>query len=393
MAHSEPVKIVVVGGSFAGITIINTLLASIESSRKNIQITLIERRDARHHSVGAFRALVDEQYSERIWIPYTNLFPADSPHKIIQDRLVEVHHDHIVLVSGESVAFDYLALCTGSSNPSPAKFNVDSSQEAKAITNQARADLKKSKNIVVVGGGACGVEFAGEIKTAFPDKNVTLLHATSTLVDYPGYADNLKSLALTHLTNLGVEVILNEKATIEDLDYDHAIQVAPRSIRTHSGKIVESDMQFLSVGIRVDTSYMSTLKPVGQPNFDPQTLINPHTHTIKVQSTHQVNDFDNIFAVGDCSDFSKVPTAAGCSFSGPAAAKNIISLIRADEKKTKAKLANGGSAPAIMCLTTGPKTGITSLPLFGTRFSNFFSTLFKSKDLMIGSAVSSMNIK
>ncbi|KAF8938210.1 hypothetical protein EDD21DRAFT_445099 [Dissophora ornata] len=387
MASTNPVKVVIVGGSFAGITAIKTLL----SSDKNIQITLIERRDARHHSLGAFRALVNEEYGEKAWIPYTKLFPKNSKHSIVQGKLVEVHNDHIVLASGESVSFDYLALCTGSSNPSPAKFNVDSSQEAKAITNQARADLKKSSNIVVVGGGACGVELAGEIKSAFPEKNVTILHSTSTLVDYKGYADNFKSHALTHLKDLGVQVVLNENATIEGLDRDHAIQVAPRTIRLSSGEVIESDMQFLSVGITVDTSYMSTLKPAGDLTFDVQTIINKNTHTIKVEKTLQVIGFDNIFAIGDCSDFAKVPTAAACSFSAPAAAKNILALINAREKKKPAKLAQGSLPPAIMCLATGPTTGVVSLPLFGTRFSNFFSKLVKSKDLMIGTATSDMN--
>ncbi|KAF9282883.1 hypothetical protein BGZ68_005698 [Mortierella alpina] len=389
MTSTEPIKVVVVGGSYAGITVIKTLLAA---NHKNIQITLIERSDARHHMLGAFRALVDEQYGNNIWLPYTNLFPKNSPHKIIQGKLTEVHLNHIVLASGETITFNYLAICTGSSNPAPAKFNVESSSEAVAITNRTRADLKKSKNIVVVGGGACGVELVGEIKTAFPDKKVTLIHASSKLVDYPGFSDGFKSATLTHLKGLGVDVVLDERVVIEGLDRHNAVQVAPRTIRTQAG-LIESDMQFFSVGIEVDTSYISTLKPAGTAPFDPKSIVNEGTNTIKVRKTMQLVDFDHIFAVGDCSDFSKVPTGSAISFAGPSAGKNILALINAEEKHKPAKLTNGFVPPNMMMLTTGPTTGVFSAAFLGSWFSNFFSKVVKSKDLMIGMAKSDMNIK
>ncbi|KAF9319715.1 Apoptosis-inducing factor 2 [Podila horticola] len=393
-----PTKIVVVGGSYAGIAVINQLLASKANQKQEIEITLIERQvlcDARHHAMGSFRALVNPDYAEKNWIPYTNLFPKGSKHKIVQGKIAEVHHHHVVLATGLSIPFDYLTLCTGSLNPSPAKFNVDSSAEALAITKKAREDLVKSKNVVVVGGGACGVELAGEIKTAYHDKNVTLIHATPTLVDYPGYSDTMKSGTLTHLESLGVNVVLNEKIAIEGLTFENAIQAAPRTIRTSSGKVIESDIQFLSVGIRVDTGYLSTLKPAGNAAFDSSRLVNAGTHTIKVRKTLQIDQegLTHIFAVGDCGDFSKVPTAGACRFTAPAAAKNILALAANENSKKTSNLANANAPPAVMCLATGPTTGVLSLPLVGMRFSNFFSKLLKSKDLMLGGILADMRAK
>ncbi|KAG0035748.1 hypothetical protein BGZ81_000041 [Podila clonocystis] len=400
-----PTKIVVVGGSYAGVAVINQLLASKANQKQEIEITLIERqvcpqslrsaRDARHHAMGSFRALVNPDYAEQTWIPYTSLFPKGSKHNVVQGKIAEVHHHHVVLATGISIPFDYLALCTGSLNPSPAKFNVDSSAEALAITKKAREDLVRSKNVVVVGGGACGVELAGEIKTAYHEKNVTLVHATSTLVDYPGYSDAMKSGALTHLESLGVNVVLNEKIAIDGLTFENAIQVAPRSIRTSSGKVIESDIQFLSVGIRVDTGYLSTLKPANNAAFDSSRLVNAGTQTIKVRKTLQIDQegLTHIFAVGDCGDFSKVPTAAACKFTAPAAAKNILALAEKDRSKKAFNLTNGNAPPAVMCLATGPTTGVLSLPLVGMRFSNFFSKLLKSKDLMLGGILADMRTK
>lgn len=42
--------------------------------------------------------------------------------------------------------------------------------------------MKKAKNIVIVGGGATGVETAAEFATFHPDKEVTLVHNSEMLL-------------------------------------------------------------------------------------------------------------------------------------------------------------------------------------------------------------------
>ncbi|KAG0225689.1 hypothetical protein B0O80DRAFT_492888 [Mortierella sp. GBAus27b] len=397
MIASEPIKVVIVGGSFGGICVINHLLNSLQSSTKVVHITLIEKCDARHNYLGAFRAVVDLEYTDKVWVPYTNLFPKDSGHRIIQDTVSHIYHHHVALQSGATVPFDYIVLATGASNPAPAKFsNITSSAEAIAASNEIYAQISKSKSILVIGGGATGVELAGEIKVAFPDKKVTLVHSGSTLVDYPGYGDNFKSEALRHLRDdLGITVVLNRRVNIEGLDRNHSIRVGPSSIRTSDGETIESDLQFLSAGNLVDTSYLSTLTPEGVEAFDSSSLVDPNKHLIKIKRTMQLDNeaFPHIFAVGDCTDFALVPTAPTCEHAGRTAAKNVMKLIEAalstsveDIRKaveTQVRLKAAWIPPNVMVLSTGPYTGVTYLPLFGTWFSCFFSRLAKGKDLVI----------
>ncbi|KAG0254126.1 Apoptosis-inducing factor 2 [Mortierella polycephala] len=404
MSSSQPIQIVIVGGSWAGIAVINQLLSPFRWSKKTIQVTLIERNDSRHNTLGAFRALVDADYGDKIWIPYNNIFPKDAAHKVIQDSLAQVYHHHIVLESGSTVAFDYLVLCTGCNNPVPGKFSsFSSSAKAVELTTKIRQDLIKSKNVAVIGGGCSGVELAGEIKTTFPQKQVTLIHSTSTLIDYPEFTEAVKHLALSHLEELGVQIVLNERAVIEELDHDHPIHVGAKTIRTKSGKTIESDMQFLAAGVRTDTSYMSTLKPQGVDDFDPASLVDPETRVIKVQKTLQLADeaFPYIFAVGDCTDFSKIALATTSFATGQVAAKNILKLIDASASSScsdihaankTVKLNQGWSRPEITVLTTGPRTGISNMPLFGTLFNNFFSRLVMSEDVMLRRIMRDMSI-
>ena len=69
--------------------------------------------------------------------------------------------------------------------------------------------------MVVVGGGAVGIELSGEIRDSYPDKDITLVHSKSELVS--GISDpaitNRKFVgnALAILRGMNVEVMLGER--------------------------------------------------------------------------------------------------------------------------------------------------------------------------------------
>ena len=58
--------------------------------------------------------------------------------------------------------------------------------------------------MLVIGGGAVGLEVAGEVATDFPEKQVTLVHSGKALLDT--YPPRLGSLVLSQLQQLGVKV-------------------------------------------------------------------------------------------------------------------------------------------------------------------------------------------
>ena len=70
--------------------------------------------------------------------------------------------------------------------------------------------VKLAKEIVVIGGGAVGLEMAGEIATDFPDKSVTVVHSRDYLVEgdslRPAFRDGIKD----QLTAKGVKLVLGK---------------------------------------------------------------------------------------------------------------------------------------------------------------------------------------
>ncbi|KAF9184529.1 Apoptosis-inducing factor 2 [Haplosporangium sp. Z 767] len=406
---SRTTNIVVIGGSYGGIACINTLQRKMPKD-SNITITLIESRDARYHCVGSYRALVQKEFAKNIWIPYTNLFPKDSPHKIVRGHVQHVLHDHVLLEetagSPQRIDFDFLVIATGSMIPAPAKLRVRSSTEGIRVMDKTREDVEQSSKIVVVGGGACGVELAGELKYAYPTKSVTLIHDMPHLVDYPNFPQSFKDEAQRYLEKQGVEVILNEQAEIDGLSRENSVQRADRTVTfKKSDRTIQSDLQFFSIGMQVDTSIISTLRPAdpeAKDSFDVQTILVPKTRAIRVRPTLQLDHdaFPHIFAIGDISNADPVPTCMAAVAAGETCARNLLKLVdslHGDDKqghhcRSRDALEDYVPIRAQMVLAMNPTGGVSHLPIVGTWFGSAAAYLIKSGDLFTGRFWREMNM-
>jgi len=384
-------------------------------------------RDARYHCIASYRALVQKDFAKNLWIPYTNLFPKNLPHKVIHGVVSGVYHDHVILstdsVSSTSrIDFDYLVIATGSMVPSPAKWKVKDSTEGIRLMDKAREDVERSQSIVIVGGGACGTEMAGELKYAYPAKKVTLIHGKASLVDYPNFPQSFKDEAKRYLEKRGVEVILNEKIEIEGLTRENSIQKADRTIfLSNSDRRIESDLQFFSIGLQAQTGLLSTLQlPSIQGenadttnknhDFKAESLLDPTSKAIRVRTTLQLDHagFPNIFAIGDASNADPVPTAMSAIAAGETSARNIVKLIkkarRVEAGETEppehdgfhchawAKLEDYRHIQTLMVLTMNPSGGVCQLPVLGTWFGSLGAWLVKSRDLFSGRFWREMNM-
>ncbi|KAF9907679.1 Apoptosis-inducing factor 2 [Linnemannia zychae] len=458
---SSPNKkhIVVLGGSYGGVACIKKLLHNLAKD-SNVEITLIEKCDARYHCVASYRALVQKDFAKNLWIPYTNLFPKGSPHRVLRGLVKNIYNDHVLVAaihdnSSESstssselqrIDFDYLVIATGSVIPSPAKWTVNSSTEGLRKLDDTRDLIVQSERIVVIGGGACGVELSGEIKYAFPDKSVTLIHDMPALVDYPHFPESFKEEARRYLTKQGVEVILNQRVEIEGLSRENSVQKAERAITLKgSDRVIDSDLQFFSIGIKVDTSFISTLEPpsdkvtsdkkAATPFDAAGILLDPKSHVVKVRPTLQLDHdaFPNIFAIGDISNADPVPTCMAAVAAGETAARNIIKLILKGEKEAAShhqhqhplhhplhvhqhlgdeaesedrsddeingynchswnKLEAYVPVRAMMVLAMNPTGGVSHLPVLGTWFGSLAARVAKSSDLFSGRFWREMNM-
>ncbi|XP_052019827.1 ferroptosis suppressor protein 1 isoform X2 [Apodemus sylvaticus] len=239
------VHVVIVGGGFGGIAAASQLQAL------NVPFMLVDMKDSFHHNVAALRASVESGFARKTFISYSVTFKDNFRQgKVIG---IDLKNRMVLLQGGEALPFSHLILATGSTGSFPGKFNEVSCQQA-AI--QAYEDMVKqiqrSQFIVVVGGGSAGVEMAAEIKTEYPEKEVTLIHSRVPLADkelLPCVRQEVKEILLRK----GVQLLLSERVSnLEELprnEYREYIKV-----ETDKGTEVATNLVIVCNGIKINSS-------------------------------------------------------------------------------------------------------------------------------------------
>lgn len=65
--------------------------------------------------------------------------------------------------------------------------------------------IKNSKSIILIGGGAVGVQMACDIKELYPEKDVTLVHSRNHIM--PVYNEKLSDLIKERFKELGIKLV------------------------------------------------------------------------------------------------------------------------------------------------------------------------------------------
>lgn len=177
MSNQSPARptVAVIGGGYGGIAVASGLDDVAD-------VTLVEPRDAFVHNVAAWRALVEPEWLERIFFPYSGLLRNG---RVVHQRAAQVEPGRVGLASGEEIAADYIVLATGSTYPFPAKSDVLDAAQARDKYRTAHGALTRAERVLVLGAGPAGLELAGELKAAFPGKHATVVDAADEVLAGP----------------------------------------------------------------------------------------------------------------------------------------------------------------------------------------------------------------
>ncbi|KAI0462289.1 hypothetical protein LJB42_004377 [Komagataella kurtzmanii] len=215
--------IVVIGGGPYGGTVANRL------QKTGAKITLISRSE-KALLLPAMIRLPFHKDPSRVSVELKDILNPNI--ELIIDQVVNVDESQVDVGAHDPVSFDRLVIATGAvwGDPiAPHKYQQNGIQEyAKEV-----ADLgEKANNIVLVGGGALGVELAGEYAYHFPKKSITLIHSEKKLLDASAI-DKVRDSVESQLRGLKVKLILGKKAEIrgqsvfvdgEEVPYDYLIK-------------------------------------------------------------------------------------------------------------------------------------------------------------------------
>ena len=285
--------VVIIGGGFAGSTIARKL-------ENDFDVTLIDTKNYFEFTPSVLRTIVEPEHIKKIQSLHKNYL---SKAVVVKGSVKGIAKKHVT-VSGRKFPYDYLAICSGSEYNLPMK--------SKSTVTAARADilakytnkLKKSKSVLIIGGGLVGVELAAEIIERYPDKRITVAHDNEFLIERnPGKA---REYAKKFLHKRKVKIIFNE----------FVIKNKGNIYITDKKTKIKADLAFLCTGIKPNYWCLSR---------NLSYCLN-QGNAIIVNEYLQVKGFSNVFAAGDITDVREEKTAQNAEKQAEVAAKNIFNI-------------------------------------------------------------------
>jgi NADH dehydrogenase FAD-containing subunit len=322
-------SVVVVGGGYGGINAAKAL-------DDVAYVTLVDPTEAFVHNIAAWRALVEPEWLDRIFFPYERLLTNG---RFVRDRAVGVGARHVKLASGDVLEPDYLVLATGSSYPFPAKTEVPDVDAARLRFRAAHEALLAAERVLIVGAGPSGLELAGEIKSFYPDKQVTIADVADDILSGP-YDQALRDELRRQLDELGVELRLGQ--ALSALPAAAPATLATIRITTEDGTELDADIWFRAFGVRPHSEYLD--RGSLADNRDERGYIRVDEHLRVVGAT-------NVFAVGDVSDADR-DTAGAAGRQAAVVAANIRALITGE-----GELTTWETLPPMIAIPLGPEGG------------------------------------
>lgn len=372
--HAGPVggtnkpKVVILGSGYAGAQCAKSIQEKLGDT---VSLTVIERRNVNIHKIASARAAVcGNSYSDRVLIPNDSLI-APGMGQLVRGVIRQVTDAFVIMDDGVRVDFDFLVCATGAINFSicepPLRYSDKDSM--KKFYDKVHKKIRSAERILIIGGGASGVELAGEIKYEYNSKVVTIVHSGARLLSktrpHPGKGFDKKLRA--RLDEIGVTVLTGQKIIINWKEHGNKPYISSGGIEyiTDKGRSVNADLVLLCAGKKVTN------------NIYPPEWLDDITGEIKVKRTMQVLNHDNIFCIGDLNDIPDNKQAVFAGKHGITAAENIKRLIT--NRKPKKYTPGFGFKKSFIFVTVGRKKGAGHLGWFNIGSS--LVTSIKGKDL------------
>lgn len=245
---------------------------------------------------------------------------------MVQARVTSIRPEHIELdrewQGSKQIPFDYVVVATGTRLSKPAAMEHDDKPSSVKYLQNHQADVKRSRSILIVGGGAVGVQMATDLKEYYPDKEVTVIQSRPRVM--PNFHHGLHEIIQKRFDELGIRLITGSRVKIPPGGFPN--DGSTFDVQLTNGTTESTEFVILATGQTPNNQLVADLEP---STADGLSVINPDNGFIRVRPTMQFLDdkFSNMFAVGDIADTGAQKAARPGAAQAAVVAKNIQSLI------------------------------------------------------------------
>lgn len=344
-AHPNQKCIVIIGGSFAGITLAKRLCETLPGDYK---VILVEKNTHFFFPFVFPRFSVVPGHEPKAFIPYDEILSGGRngvPEGIFErraDKAVEITRDSVLLASGEAISCEYIILATGTSSSYPSKLASTGKNGACEELRSMQSRIRGSNSVAIVGGGAVGVELATDIASYYPGKQVTVFHSRDRLMN--GYGPRLHEKTLASMEELGIDTRLGVRPRIlgPDKGCEKRMQTVqlPDGSLEHFDLVVSNNSSLVIIQqklVKTDTGPSPKIPCTGQaPNSElvanlSPGAISPRSGHVRVRPTLQIDapvgGLDHLFAVGDVADTGGPKMGRAAVAQVQVVADNILAMV------------------------------------------------------------------
>ena len=337
--------IVVIGGSYVGVKAAQELATALAG---RFRVLLVEKNSHFQHLFAFPRfAVVNGVDTHKSFIPFTpGVFAACPPGSgsVVQAKVNSltkstIRLDRKVLLDGQkvdSIPYSYLVLATGTKLAAPSTLPGSEKLEGTAYLRKHAEKVMDSKQIVIIGGGAVGVQMATDIKELYPEKSVTLVHSRQHVMNK--FDSRFHDLIAERCQELGITMALGARVKLPAEGYP--TDGSQFNVELHNGTLIPADFAIVCTGQIPQSSLIQDLSP-------DSVLTDGFVKTLK---TLQISDpeYPNIFAVGDIAATGAHKAARPGFAQAELVAKNIPHLLKGESLESYDSI-----PPAAIHLTLG----------------------------------------
>lgn len=253
---------------------------------------------------------------------------------MVQARVTSIRPEHVELdrewQGATQIPFDYIVVATGTRLSKPAAMEHDDKPSSVQYLQSHQADVKRSKSILIVGGGAVGVQMATDLKEFYPDKEVTVVQSRPRVM--PNFHPRLHEIIQKRFDELGIKLITGSRVKIPNGGFPN--DGSTFDVELTNGTTESTEFVILATGQTPNNQLVADLKPSTPEGL---SVINPDNGFIRVRPTMQFLDekYSNMFAVGDIADTGAQKAARPGAAQAAVVAKNILDLIEGRNPEEK----------------------------------------------------------